>query len=448
MKYERMAQTVITGYTHDGDGVGRIDGQVAFIPGALLGEEVLIDISGEKKGVLKGRLLEVITPHPARTAPPCAAYSSCGGCKLQHVSYAEQLLIKENIVRDTLRRIGGLTDITVHPVMGMEKPWAYRNKGHFQVGIVNGRIALGFYEEESHQLNPQACRFLFPAEMTQLLVFLEEVLNRYQIKVFTRDKSGLRHVMLRESWDNGGILVTFISKGEFSAETETIAREICQKFSRIVGVCVNYIEKEAGLLLGRKTEVIVGQDWLEDRLGPFTYKISVRSFFQVNNQQAEVLYEKAVQYAGLTGTDTVIDAYCGIGSISLFLAQKARKVIGIEVIPEAIEDARENAELNGINNTEFIQGEAEKIMPELVRSGIKPDVIVVDPPRAGCGRALLKNILTVQPQRVVYVSCNPATLARDLRILTDGGYTVAEVQPVDMFPQAAHVECVVALKRA
>ncbi|PKM90684.1 MAG: 23S rRNA (uracil(1939)-C(5))-methyltransferase RlmD [Firmicutes bacterium HGW-Firmicutes-12] len=433
----------ITGYTHDGAGVGRINGQVVFVPGALRGEEILVEIVSAKKGIVRGKTIEVITSHPGRVEPECPVYSSCGGCRLQHVSYTEQLKIKDNLVRDTLKRIGGLDDLNIQPVWGMEHPWGYRNKGHFHVGIVDNKIVLGFYEEESHDITPQPCRFLFSKEINKLLSFLEELLNKYKLNINARDSSGLRWIMLRESHSSGEIIVTFISKGEFSSEKEAISQEICRNFSRVVGVCLNYNEKMSGQVLGERTKKIRGKDRIEDRLDPFIYSLSIHSFFQINNIQAQKLYEKTVKLAGFTGTETVIDAYCGTGSISLFLAKKAKKVIGIEVVKEAVEDAWRNAGLNNIQNIEFLKGEAEKIMPILVRKGIRPNVVVVDPPRRGCGKALLESILEVMPERVVYVSCNPATLARDLKHLVAGGYEVREVQPVDMFPQTAHVECVV-----
>lgn len=437
----------ITGYTHEGSGVGRINGQVVFVDGALLGEEVLVGIKEEKQKILRGNLIKVITPHFARIEPICSVYSSCGGCKFQHVDYAEQLMIKENLVKESLRRIGGLTDIKANPVLGMEHPWGYRNKGHFHVGIVDEKIVLGFYEEESHEITPYSCKHLFSEEIVQVLTFLEEILNKHKITVYTKEGHGLRWIMLRESRSNREIIITFVSRGEFSTELKNIAQEICNKFLSVVGVCLNYNEKPFGQIMGEKTEVILGKDRIEDSIGPFKYSISVQSFFQINNVQAEKLFDKAVEYAELTGNETVIDAYCGTGSISLFLAQKAKKVIGIELVQEAVEDARRNAELNKIENVEFIEGEAEKIMPNLVRQGICPDVIVVDPPRRGCGRALLDSILDVKPKRVVYVSCNPSTLARDLKILTAGGYEVSEVQPVDMFPQTHHIETVCLLSR-
>lgn len=439
--------TKITGYTHEGSGVGRINGQVVFVDGALIGEEVLVEVTEEKQKILRGHLLEVITPHFARVEPLCSVYHSCGGCKLQHVDYAEQLMIKRNLVKETLRRIGGLTDIKVNLVLGMEYPWGYRNKGHFHVGLTDEKIVLGFYEEESHDIAPYSCRYLFSEEIITLLAFLEEILNKHKITVYAKDRLGLRWIMIRESSLNREIIITFVSKGEFCSELKSIAREICNKFPNVVGVCLNHNEKPSGQILGEKTEVILGKDRIEDSLGPFKYSISIQSFFQINNVQAQKLFEKAVDYAGLTEKETVVDAYCGTGSISLFLAQKAKKVIGIELVGEAVEDAWRNAELNNIKNVEFIEGEAEKEMPNLVRQGICPDVIVVDPPRRGCGKVLLDSILDVKPKRVVYVSCNPSTLARDLKILTAGGYEVSEIQPVDMFPQTAHTECVVGMQR-
>jgi len=445
---ENIHRLTITGYAHDGAGVGRIDGCVVFVPGALQGEEVIIEITGKKRGVLWGKLKEVVVAHEHRTAPTCPVYSSCGGCRLQHVSYPEQLKIKEGLVRQALKRIGGLDEVKVHPVIGMDNPWGYRNKGHFQVGLVDGRVVLGFFEEESHVLVPHPCRHLFSNTVTALLDYLEEILTSYGVKAADQDTAGLRYVLVRESRAAGDILVVFISSGEFSGQKESIAREICHKFPRVVGICHNYNNRASGQVLGEKTTVIRGKDRIEDRLGPFAFSVSVPSFLQVNNRQAEVLYEKVMEYAALTGEETVVDAYCGIGTISLFLAQKARHVIGIEAVREAVKDAHENAVRNKIENVEFLQGEAEMLMPRLVDRGIVPEVIVVDPPRRGCGRELLDSIIDIRSRRLVYVSCNPAALARDLKILAEGGYGVAEVQPVDMFPQTAHVECVVLMSRA
>ena len=444
---ENTHRLMITGYSHDGAGVGRLDGRVVFVPGALQGEEVMVELTGKKRGVLSGELKTVLSPHAHRITPACAVYSDCGGCRLQHVSYQEQLKIKENLVGQALKRIGGLGEVGIRPVIGMEEPWGYRNKGHFQVGEIEERVVLGFFEEESHVLVPQPCRCLFSDAVTALLNFLEEVLTSYRLKAAKPNRAGLRYVMLRESWATGEIIVVLIASGEFSGHKGEIAREICRRFPQVIGICQNYNEKMSGPVLGDKTTVLFGRDRIVDSIGPFSFSISVPSFFQVNNRQAEVLYEKAVKYAGLCGRETVVDAYCGIGAISLYLAAQARHVIGIETLAEAVADARYNADRNGIKNTEFLQGEAEKIMPRLAAQGLSPDVVVVDPPRRGCDRALLDSIMEVKAQRVVYVSCNPATLARDLKHLVAGGYEVKEVQPVDMFPWTSHVETVVLITR-
>ena len=451
----------ISGYAHDGAGVGRIDGQVVFVPGALQGEEVLVEINRKQKGVFRGRVKEVLCASKERLSPPCSVYAQCGGCQLQHVTYATQLKIKEEIVRETLQRLGGIKDVLVRPVLGMSSPWGYRNKGHFQVGRRKGKVFLGFFEEGTHYLVTQPCRHLFSPKVTSLLDFLEEILTAFQIKVAETGVPGLRHLLIRESRASGEILVVFIYSGKYCDKKEAIAREIYRKYPEVVGVCQSKNTSAAGPVLGNKqkgnmgnkaneantVEIIWGRDWLKDKIGPFLFRISPASFFQVNSIQTAVLYEKVLEYAALSGKEEVVDVYCGIGTISLFLAQRARKVTGIEIVPEAVADARKNTERNGINNVEFVQGKAEKIMPQMVARGARPQVVVIDPPRKGCERELLDSIIAVKPQRVVYVSCNPATLARDLRHLTDGGYTVAELQPVDMFPQTGHVETVVLMSR-
>jgi 23S rRNA (uracil1939-C5)-methyltransferase len=460
-KQKNLHRVKISGYAHDGAGVGRIGGRVIFVPEALRGEEVLVEIKGRKKGVLRGRVKEILCSSAERLEPTCAVYAQCGGCQLQHVTYDAQLRIKQEIVRDTLQRLGGFKDITVQPVLGMETPWRYRNKGYFQVGRQKDKVSLGFFEEGSHCLVAEPCRHLFSPKVTSLLEFLEELLTAFQVKVAEKGLPGLQQILIRESRAKGEILLVFIYSGKYSDKKSVIAREISRKYPEVVGVCQSENIGAAGLIPGNKykgnmgkkkneankVKKIWGRDWLEDKIGPFSFRISPASFFQVNSMQTKVLYEKVLEYAALSGEEEVVDAYCGTGTISLFLAQRARKVTGIEIVSEAVVDARKNAELNGVNNVEFVQGKAEKIMPQMVKRGNRPQVVVVDPPRKGCERELLDSIITVRPQRVVYVSCNPATLARDLRYLTDGGYTVEEVQPVDMFPQTSHVECVIEIQK-
>ncbi len=438
----------ITGYTHEGAGVGRIQGQVVFIPGALEGEEILVEIVRECQGILRGELKEIYKPHPRRISPACEVYHLCGGCNYQHVAYPEQLRIKQKLVQDTLRRIGGLDNITVHPVLGMLKPWGYRNKGHFRAGRVMNRVSLGFYAEDSHRLVPYFCKHLFSPAVTSLLSFLEEILTHNRVKIAESDGLGLRHILIRESKCNGEILLCFIvNHDDCVNDWGVITQEICNKFPQIIGVCRNINKENQGPILGKTTKMLYGVDYLRDRIGPFTFTTALSSFFQVNTQQAECLYDIVFRYAGLSGRETVVDVYCGAGTISLYLAPKAQRVIGIEVVLAAVQDARTSARINGINNVEFLQGEAEKRLPELAANGLRPDVVVVDPPRKGCDKLLLDSIIKVKPSRMVYVSCNPATLARDLRVLADGGYAIAEVQPVDMFPQTHHVECVVLMTR-
>lgn len=437
----------ITGHAHDGAGVGRIAGQVIFVPGALEGEKVLVAIEGARKGVLRGMLKEVLIPSEARIVPICSVYAQCGGCHLQHVAYAAQLQIKEEIVRDTLQRLGGIKDASVQPVLGMANPWGYRNKGHFQVGFRKNKVHLGFFAEGSHCLAWESCRHLFSSGVSSLLTALEDILTSFQVRVADEGTAGLRCVLIRESRAYGEMLVVLIYSGEYSQRVEDIAREIMQRCSAVVGVCQSKNTRVGGAVLGRKSEVILGRDWIEDKIGQNTFRISPASFFQINSVQTNVLYKKVLEYAALSGEEEVVDAYCGIGTISLFLAQQAKKVMGMEIMPEAVADAKKNAEHNGVSNVEFIKGKAEELMPEMVHKGAKPEVVVVDPPRRGCDRALLDSIIAVAPQRVVYVSCNPATLARDLRHLVEGGYAVREVQPVDMFPQTSHVECVTLMSK-
>lgn len=443
----RSTEILITGYSHDGRGVGRLAGKVVFVPGTIKGEKVSVEITGEQKGISTGKLLAVMEPVRERIIPACSVFTTCGGCQLQHLKYEAQLELKKSIVEDALLRIGGFKDLKVQSVLGMDDPWQYRNKGHFKVEKNAGIISLGFYEEGSHSLVNMSCNHLFSEAVVELLRGLLAVINRTDLPIEGSNSSGLRHIMIRESKSKGEILLVFILSGEITLQLREITREICNKFPKIVGVCANKNPRSRGPVLGNRTEVIYGKGEIEDTIGSFTFAISPHSFFQVNNVQATRLYAKAVEYAQLSGQEIVVDAYCGIGTISLFLAKQAKKVIGVEIVPEAIRNAQENARQNNVSNVEFIQGEAERVMPDLLRKGLQPQVVVVDPPRKGCGQPLLDSILQVKPKRVVYVSCNPATLARDLKYLVAGGYEVKEVQPVDMFPQTSHVECVVGMQR-
>lgn len=446
---DKIIEIDIDGYSHQGAGIGRIENLAIFIEGAIPGEKVKARITETKKNFLKGNLLEVLIPSLHRTEAPCPVFTSCGGCQLQHISYEKQLDLKTQMVKDMLIRLGKLTEVKVLATIGMEKPWHYRNKGHFQVETRNGKLVLGFYGASSYELVPAHHCLLFSPKVTEIIRDLEELLNQYKIEGYNRKtaRGYLRNIMIRESKATGEVLLVFVTKDKRTASLTEICTSLTKKYPQIVSLWQNINTTTESMLLGNVSILIAGQEYIKDKIGQFEYQISPQSFFQINPVQTEVLYSKAKEYAGLTGQEIVLDAYCGIGTIGLFLSSSAQKIIGIEVVKEAIEDAKTNALLNQAANTEFLVGQVEIELPRLVQQGFKPDVVIVDPPRKGCDPKTLEAILQVMSTKIVYVSCDPATLARDLRVLVNGGYRVVEVQPVDMFPQTGHVECVVLIER-
>lgn len=447
LKIGDLIELNITGYTHDGAGVGRKENQVIFVPGVMKDETVLVEIVEKKKSFLQGRLRNILEKNEERIKPKCTVFEDCGGCQLQHVNYKTQLNIKRQVVQDILKRIGGFNNIEIKPTIGMDNPWHYRNKGHFQVKRVDGYIRLGFFEEGTYNITDTYCQYLFSPEVTKLLGFIEDIFNQYQVKLSQGREKGLKNLLIRESSTNEDILIVFVVTGDFTDKKEQIAREICKNFPQVVGVCQNVNNQGKGIILGNKTQIILGENKIKDQIGPYIFNISPVSFFQVNAVQTEKLYEKVLAYSELTGEETVIDAYCGIGTISLFLAKKAKKVIGIEIVEDAVKDARINAQENGVTNVEFHCGKVESLLPDMTKAGLRPDIVVVDPPRKGCDRSLINCLLEVKPAKIVYVSCNPSTLARDMKLLGEGGYVHEVVQPIDMFPQTGHVECVVGIQR-
>jgi 23S rRNA (uracil1939-C5)-methyltransferase len=430
--------------THDGLGVAKIDGFPIFVKNGLPGEKAKIKVIKVKKGYGYGRLMELYEQSPDRVEPSCPIYKQCGGCQLQHLSYEGQLRAKQKHVKEVMARIGKLENVIVHPVIGMKDPWRYRNKAQVPVGEREGGLVAGFYQERSHEIiNMDAC--LIQQEMNDIVVqTVKKICEKYKVPAYNEvtHKGVLRHIMARYGAATKEVMVVLITRTEELPHKKKIVQEIIDSVPNVKSIIQNINPKKTNVIMGDETKVLWGAEYIYDYIGDIKFAISARSFYQVNPEQTKVLYEKALEYAGLTGEETVIDAYCGIGTISLFLAKKAKKVYGVEVVPEAIEDAKRNAELNGITNVEFAVGEAEAVIPKWYEQGIHADCIVVDPPRKGCDETLLQTIIAMKPKRVVYVSCNPATLARDLRILEDGGYQTIEVQPVDMFPHTAHVECV------
>jgi len=433
--------------THDGSGVAKIKGFPIFVPNGLPSEKAKIKITKVLKNYGFGRLIELYEESKFRVDAPCPIYKECGGCQLQHLSYEGQLIAKQRQVQDVLTRIGKLQDIMVHPVLGMENPWRYRNKAQVPVADREGGLVAGFYQQRSHQIiDMKSC--LIQQEKNDLVVqTVKEICEKYGIQAYNEksNKGTIRHIMARYGLVSGEIMVVLITRTKDLPHKNKLIEDITNQLPEVKSIVQNINSKQTNVIFGNETTVIWGEEYIYDNIGDIRFAISARSFYQVNPEQTKILYEKALEYAELTGEETVIDAYCGIGTISLFLAQKAKKVYGVEIVPEAIEDAKRNAALNKINNAEFAVGEAEVVIPSWYKNGIEADVIVVDPPRKGCDEALLQTILKMKPKKVVYVSCNPATLARDLRILEDGGYQTVEVQPVDMFPHTVHCEAVAKL---
>ncbi|NRG46624.1 23S rRNA (uracil(1939)-C(5))-methyltransferase RlmD [Bacillus sp. CRN 9] len=430
--------------THEGAGVAKVDGYPLFVPNALPGEKAKIKVVKANKGYGFARLIETYEESPYRVKPLCPIYKECGGCQLQHLSYEGQLLAKEKQVREVLTRIGKLEDVKVHPTLGMQDPWRYRNKSQVPIGEHEGGLIGGFYQQRTHQIIDMKACLIQQEKNDEVIQKVKEICSRHGVRAYDegRHKGGLRHIMARYGLVTGEVMIVLVTRTKDLTNKNKIIEEITAEISGVKSIVHNINSKKTNVIMGDETRVLWGEEVIYDYIGAIKFAISARSFYQVNPDQTKVLYEKALEYANLTGEEDVIDAYCGIGTISLFLAQKANKVFGVEIVPEAIEDAKRNADLNDIRNTDFAVGKAEEVIPKWYEEGNSADVLVVDPPRKGCDEALLQTIIDMKPKKVVYVSCNPGTLARDLRVLEDGGYKTVEVQPVDMFPQTVHCEAV------
>ena len=432
----------------DGEGIGKADGFTVFVKDAVIGDTVTAKIMKAKKNYGYGRLMEILKPSPYRVDPICPSARQCGGCQLQAVSYEEQKAFKEKKLRGHLERIGGFKELPMEPLIGMDEPYHYRNKAQFPVGRnKEGRIVTGFYAGRTHAIiENRDCALGIP-QNKEVLDRVIAHMEKYNIAPYDEmtGKGLVRHIFVRYGFFTGELMVCLIINGQDLPHQ----KELVEKLGEIPGmtsISLNINKKRNNVILGDKVKTIWGKEYITDKIGDISYEISPLSFFQVNPHQTWKLYSKALEYADLHGEETVWDLYCGIGTISLFLAQKAKFVRGVEIVSAAIEDARRNARLNEIDNVEFFVGKAEEVLPrEYEKNGVYADVIVVDPPRKGCDAMLLKTILKMQPKRVVYVSCDSATLARDLRFLCDNGYELKKVCGVDQFPQTVHVETVVLL---
>ena len=436
--------------SEDGAGIGKLDGYIWFIKDAVIGDVVRARAMKMKKNYGFARLMEILTLSEARVEPKCPVARQCGGCQLQAMSYEEQLKFKERKVKNHLLRIGKFKENEIHmlPIMGMKEPWRYRNKAQFPFGLdKNGNIVAGFYAGRTHDIIECEDCLLGVEENKDILGIIKGFMRVHGIRPYdeTTHKGLVRHALIRKGFHSGEIMVCLVINGKDIPAKEQLVEELRQ-VKGMTSISYSINQEKTNVIMGKEIVNLYGPGYITDNIGNVTYQISPLSFYQVNPVQTEKLYGTALEYAGLTGNETVWDLYCGIGTISLFLAQNAKKVYGVEIVPQAIEDARRNAALNNITNAEFFTGKAEEVLPEQYeKNKVYADVIVVDPPRKGCDQVCLDTILKMAPKRVVYVSCDSSTLARDLRYLADGGYEVEKVRCCDMFGQSCHVETVVLL---
>ncbi|ELC8389942.1 23S rRNA (uracil(1939)-C(5))-methyltransferase RlmD [Clostridium perfringens] len=436
---------------YEGEGIAKIDNKYPiFIEGALKGEKVKVRIVKVNKNFAYGKLMEVLEASEERVNPPCDIYKRCGGCKLQHASYKAQLDFKWDRVKDCVSKIGKLDPSIVKYPLGMEEPWRYRNKVQLPIGLINGEVKIGFFAPRSHDIiDMESC--LIQDEIGDKVVKLtREWIEKFNIRPYNVDgeydeKGIVRHIMIRRGFTTNEVMVVLVTNGETLPHKEEFVDLMVKNIPGIKSVIQNINSKKTNVILGLESKTLWGEDTISDYIGDFRFNISPLSFFQVNPTQTEVLYGKALEYANLTGNEEVFDAYCGTGTITLFLSQKAKKVYGVEIIPQAIDNAWINAKENKVENVEFFVGESEVVIPDLINKGVKADVVVVDPPRKGCDKKLLDAITNINAKKIVYVSCDPSTLGRDLKVLEENGYKTLEVQPVDMFPNTSHVENVAKL---
>lgn len=489
MEYKKndLVTVEITDMSNEGEGIGKLSGYPFFIKDGIIGDVAQVRVTKVKKNYSYGRLEKVFTPSPFRVEPVCAFHKQCGGCQIQAMSYEKQLSFKQSKIRNNLIRIGGFSpdfiDSVMEPIVGMEYPFRYRNKAQYPVGRdKEGKPVAGFYAGRTHSIIPNTNCYLGVEENQVILELILDYMKKYQVSAYdeTTGEGLVRHVLIRKGFASGEIMVCLVVNGKKpvsgtraakKAGTEDVITEYLPHQEKLIealaslsgmtSISVSINTENTNVVMGKKVDTIWGKGSIRDTIqvrdakqdfapagSSITFSISPLSFYQVNPVQTEKLYSLALSYAGLTGKETVWDLYCGIGTISLFLAGKAKQVYGVEIVPQAIQDARANARNNGIINAEFFVGKAEEVLPKKYEEeGIYADVIVVDPPRKGCDAACLRTMLQMQPKRIVYVSCDSATLARDLKVLCEGGYEVKKVRGVDQFGMTVHVECVVALHR-
>ena len=451
MNKNDIVRLTITDMTSEGEGIGKVDAFPFFVKDAIIGDVIDARITKLKKNYGYARLEAVITPSHDRVPAKCPIARACGGCQLQEMDYKAQLIFKENLVRNNLKRLGGNPDYEMLPICGMKEPYYYRNKAQFPVGAdKNGNIKIGFYAGRTHSIIETKECFIGSPINSDIVNIVREFMERYKVLPYDEiSGTGLmRHILIRVARRTGEIMVCLVINGSNIPKSEELVKML-QKVPGLSSVMINVNTKNTNVILSGDTRLLYGRDYIEDYIGDVKYHISANSFFQVNPIQTEKLYSKALEFADLTGSETVWDLYCGIGTISLFLARKAQKVYGVEIIPQAIEDAVNNAKINNITNARFFTGKSEEILPAYYEKHKDEyaDCIVVDPPRKGCDEKLLSTIVAMSPEKIVYVSCDSATLARDVKYLTEHGYELKKVQCFDQFCHTVHVEVVSLLQK-
>ncbi len=426
-----------------GVGIGKYDGFTVFVDGGLIQDKVKVKITKSKKNYAVGDIVEIIEKSPFRITRKCDEnLRQCGGCQIQELDYQKQLELKTNEVKQVITRIGKLEDVTIHNTLGMKNPFRYRNKAQFPIQKKNNTPIIGFYKKKSHELISMDECIIQHEINDKIIKIIKNYIKTYNVSIYDEKthKGLLRHLVTKVGFSTNEVMVILVANGRKLPNLDELISDLKENIPGFKTFVVNVNTQKTNVILGKENIVACGDGIIRDYIGELVFEISPLSFFQVNPLQTEVLYNKALEYANLGENDTVFDIYCGIGTISLFLAQKAKKVYGIEIVEDAIKDAKRNAEINNMDNVEFYVGKAEEVVPKMYREGKKANVVVVDPPRKGCDEKVLDTIVSMKPDRVVYVSCNPSTLARDLAYLNDRGYICREIQPVDMFPHSVHVE--------
>ncbi|ULT57870.1 23S rRNA (uracil(1939)-C(5))-methyltransferase RlmD [Neobacillus drentensis] len=429
----------------NGEGVGYFKKQVVFVPGALPGEEVVVEATKINPKFAEAQIKKIRVKSPHRVQPPCPVYEQCGGCQLQHLQYGQQLKEKRDIIIQSLERHTKLNvaKLDIRETIGMENPWGYRNKSSFQVVQKNGKVLAGLYGMNSHQLIDIEHCAVQHSQTNEAVTTVKSILQDLQIPIYNEKtrKGIVRTIVARVGVETGELQVVLITTQNDLPKKVSIIEEIQKRLPKVKSIVQNINGEKTSLIFGEETLALAGEEFIQETLGDLQFELSARTFFQLNPIQTVKLYDEVKKAADLTGNEKVLDAYCGVGTIGLWLADQAAEVRGMDVIPESIDDAKKNAKRHGFTNTKYVPGKSEEVLPKWVKKGWKPDVIVVDPPRTGLDNQLLQTILQVKPEKLIYVSCNPSTLAKDIQTLS-AKFEVKYIQPVDMFPHTAHVECV------